>query len=321
MASMRTNGAFHITEREKARARLVVLALVGLVCPPLAGARSPAIWVLYLFLAVIYSMWTLRLTRRFVADQRVGYLLCATDGAILLPLLAWSSSAAMRTVLVLFWAGGVWASWAARRFASRSAAWRTGSLRWPEERMAESPIEDGPGEALLMRALAVRLHLLSSTNTRFALVLLRVIRYDEIATFSGTDGARRVLSAVGHRGLRLLGPDAQSFLLEGGRVAFVFTTDTDFADQDRAYGDRSIGWIDPYDVESLAMSLGRRACEHLVDGQKVECVMGWASAPADGMTAEDLMYAAESGAESTAAYRRVAGSTVRVPDRSRVAAG
>ncbi len=37
------------------------------------------------------------------------------------------------------------------------------------------------------------------------------------------------------------------------------------------------------------MSLGRKACEHLVDGHRVECVVGWASAPADGLNADDLM--------------------------------
>ena len=60
------------------------------------------------------------------------------------------------------------------------------------------------------------------------------------------------------------------------------------------------------------MSLGRKACEHLVDGHRVECVVGWASAPADGLNADDLMYVAEAGAQSTAAFRR-AGGQVTVP--------
>ena len=82
-------------------------------------------------------------------------------------------------------------------------------------------------------------------------------------------------------------------------------------------------WIDPYDVETVAMALGRRACEQSVDGHRLECVVGWASAPADGMNADDLMYAAESGALSTAAFRRVGGSPVAVaePRRKRAAAG
>ncbi len=141
------------------------------------------------------------------------------------------------------------------------------------------------------------------TNARFALVVLRVLRFDDIADYYGRDVAGRVLAAVGHRGSRLLGPDAQVFLLQSGRVAFVFATGATAGTVASASG--KTAWIDPYDVESLAMALGRRACEHLIDGQKVECVVGWASAPADGVSVEDLLYAAESGAQSTAAFRRV----------------
>ncbi|OFW65708.1 MAG: hypothetical protein A2Y74_09630 [Actinobacteria bacterium RBG_13_63_9] len=69
------------------------------------------------------------------------------------------------------------------------------------------------------------------------------------------------------------------------------------------------------------MALGRRACEQMVDGSRLECVVGWASAPADGVGADDLMYAAEGGAQSTAAFRRVAGSRVPVPKKTRAVAG
>jgi hypothetical protein len=116
----------------------------------------------------------------------------------------------------------------------------------------------------------------------------------------------------------VLGPDAQHFPLPGGRVAFVFEIDKGRfgADQPSMVADA----VDPNDIESLAMTLGRKACEHLVDGRRVECVVGWASAPADGLNADDLMDVAESGAQSTAAFRRVA-NQVGVPERARVAAG
>jgi hypothetical protein len=104
-------------------------------------------------------------------------------------------------------------------------------------------------------------------------------------------------------------------------VAFVFATDglMDAGPRDSRLADA----IDPYDTETIAMALGRRACEHSVDHHRLECVVGWASAPADGMTADDLMYAAESGALSTAAFRRVGNSAVAVPEvgRRRAAAG
>jgi GGDEF domain-containing protein len=319
MKRQRTAGALRVTECQKARARLVLLTLVGLICPPLAGARSPAIWALYVVLTIGYSLWALRLTRHYAGDRLLGLLLCLTDGAMLLPLLAWSSAAALWIVLVLVWMGGLLATRAAGS-GSRDVSRRPGldSGRVEPDKARGSRGYDDP-EALLDGALRLRLQVLRSTNARFALVVLRVLRFDDIADYYGHDIASRVLAAVGHRGSRLLGPDAQVFLLQSGRVALVFATGATTGRVASASGQTA--WIDPYDVESLAMALGRRACEHLIDGQKVECVVGWASAPADGVSAEDLLYAAESGAQSTAAFRRVAGSGVPVPERTRAAVG
>lgn len=319
MNRQQTAGALGVTERQKARARLVLLTLVGLICPPLAGARSPAIWVLYMVLTTGYSLWALRLTRRYSGDRLLGFLLCLTDGAILLPLLAWSSAVALWVVLILVWAGGLLATRAAGN-VSKDVSRRSSfgpALVEPETARGRRGYNDP--EALLDGALRVRLQVLRSTNSRFALVVLRVLRFEDIAGYYGHDLASRVLGAVGNRGSRLLNSDAQVFLLESGKVAFVFATGATAGAVASASGQTA--WIDPYDVESLAMALGRRACEHLIDGQKVECVVGWASAPADGMSAEDLLYAADSGALSTAAFRRVAGSGVPVPERTRAAAG
>jgi hypothetical protein len=101
-------------------------------------------------------------------------------------------------------------------------------------------------------------------------------------------------------------------------VAFLVATESR---QRESAGDGAGSQWDPADVEGLAMSLGRKACEHLVDGHRVECVVGWASAPSDGLNADDLMYVAEAGAQSTDAFRRVAGGQVKVPERARVATG
>jgi GGDEF domain-containing protein len=319
MNKQRTAGSLRVTERQKARARLVLLTLVGLICPPLAGARSPAIWALYVVLVVGYSLWALRLTRRYSGDRLLGFLLCLTDGAVLLPLLAWSSAVALWVVLIFAWAAGLLATRAAGE-SSKGVSRLSGfgpALVQPETVRGNRGHDDP--EALLDGALRMRLQVLRSTNTRFALVVLRVLRFEDIADYYGHDLASRVLAAVGHRGSRLLGSDAQVFLLASGRVAFVFATGATAGAV--ASTSNQTAWIDPYDVESLAMALGRRACEHLIDGQKVECVVGWASAPADGVSVEDLLYAADSGALSTAAFRRVAGSGVPVPERTRAAAG
>ena len=108
-------------------------------------------------------------------------------------------------------------------------------------------------------------------------------------------------------------------MLPGGRWPSLFSTGS--GSTRGSLHDNTFELMDPYDIESFAMNLGRKACEHLIDGHRAECVVGWAAAPADGLTPDDLMYAAESGAQSTAAFRRVAGSSVAVPDKTRAAAG
>jgi GGDEF domain-containing protein len=308
------------TERQKARARLVLLAIIALVCPPLAGVRSPAVWIFYVAFAVLYSLWALRLTRKYSDDRRLGYLLCLTDAAILLPLMVWTSASTILALLLALCACGLVFTYWADRVRGKTADRSRRDIRAREQRAALNRHDGGTMETPLERALRVRLRVLDATETRFAVVLLRIMGFDEIDSAYGEEASHRLLSRVSRRGLHLLGPDAQHFILSGGRVAFVFATGTGGA-QAGVSGGGAYNWIDPYDVESFAMTLGHRACEQLIEGHRVECVVGWASAPADGMSPEDLMYAAESGAQSAAAYRRVAGSRVPVPDKTRVAAG
>jgi hypothetical protein len=308
-----------VTEHHKARARLPLLTLLALVCPPLVGVHSVSVWVFYVVFVILYSLWSLRLVGHFSGDRRLGYLLCLTDTAILLPLLVWSSAAGVRTVLALACAAGFAITYRADRVRAETDSRTLNSSHSGRRKASDRPEAVGT-EAPLERAVRVRLRVFATTGARFGLVVLRMVRFDEMAAYYGEDVSERVLSAVGRRGLRLLGPDAQRFPLAGGRVAFLFETDSGSARAD-AQGGSGFGWIDPYDIEGLAMTLGRKACEHLVDGHRVECVAGWASAPADGLNADDLMYAAESGAQSTAAFRRIAGSRVPVPERARAAAG
>ncbi len=306
-----------VTERQKARARLVLLTIIGLVCPPLAGTRSIPVWISYFVFVALYSLWSLRLAKTFTGDRRLGYLLCLTDSAVLLPLLVWTSSLFLRAGLLLICMAGLAVTYWTDRSQTIAGAKSRMSLRGRQTIPRGSRCED-PQE-LLERILRVRLRILETTGGRFALVVLRVMRFEEMRTYYGEATAEHLLSAVGRRALRLLGLDAQHFLLPGGRVALVFATDEE---HERSFGERTSKLtVDPYDVEGVAMLLARKVCEHLIDGRRVECVVGWASAPSDGLTAEDLMYAAESGAQSTAAFRRVAGGQVPVPERTRAAAG
>jgi GGDEF domain-containing protein len=309
----------HMTEQQKARARLILLTLIGVICAPLAGARSVSVWILYVAFLILYSLWCLRLARSFAGDRRLGYVLCLTDTATILPLLVWSSSVSLKAVLLVTCVGGLAVTyWVDRTRVASDARTGTGSRSlWS---VAQDRSEGDRTEVPLERALRVRLRVFEATRARFALVVLRVARFEEMNAYYGEDAADRLLAAVSRRGLRLLGHDAQQFFLPGGRVAFVFATGRESA-RSVVGGESPAMTVDPYDVESVAMTLARKACEHLVDGHRVECVVGWAAAPSDGISADDLMYAAESGAQSTAAFRRVAGSRVPVPEKTRAAAG
>jgi hypothetical protein len=319
MNSHETARSSRVTEQHKARTRLVLLTLVGLICPPLAGVRSVAVWIFYTLFLVGYSLWSLRLVRAFSADRRLGYLLSVTDLAIILPLLVWTWTQAIQAALLALCVGGFAATfWADRTRRAVTAAY--GDESRPESRDNGLRPVEGQIESSLERALHVRLRVYDSTQSRFALIVLRVLRFEEMVAYYGQESTERVMSTLSRRGLRQLGADGQHFVLPGGRLAFVFSTGSAGWRAD-GYRDTTFELVDPYDVESFAMTLGRKACEHLVDGHRVECAVGWASAPADGLFADDLLYAAESGAQSTAAFRRVAGSAVQVAGKTRAVAG
>ena len=305
----------HVTERQKAWARLALLTTVGLVCPPLAAARSGVVWGVYLLLVVLYSLVTLRLTKVAAQERNLGYLLCASDAAVLVPIMMWSLDAAMPTLLGLLWLLGLVASW-------RAARAREGSQSHSRIERGSSRVSAYADGAPLERALRVRLRALTTEGTRFALVLLKLEGHSDILAESGREATKEFMREAGRRGLALLGPDAQLFPLPHARLAFLFASES-VRGHSRSSDPKRPERVDPYDTESLAMELAKRVCEQTIGGRGLECVAGWATAPADGTSADDLMYAAESGALSTAAFRRVSGPRVPVTEleKKRAAAG
>lgn len=312
MKSKNTAPEAHVTERQKAWARLALLAVVGLVCPPLAAARSGFIWGAYLFLVVLYSLWTIHITRPSAKTKRVGYLLTAADAAVLVPIMVWSLGVAMPLVLALLWAAGAYTTWRANLALRESSASDTS---YRTRRQVERFTASGDG-APLERALRVRLRVLRDEGTRFALVLLKLAGYEAMIVESGKERTKAFLHEIGDTSLRMLGSDAQLFPLPGGRMAFVFATDTPGRHAASAQAARPHG-IDPHDVESVAMTLANKACDRTLEGHRLECVVGWASAPADGVDVDDLMFAAESGVLSSAAFRRVRGTRIVVPTQEK----
>ena len=177
-----------VTEHHKARARAVLLTLIGLICPPLAGVRSVAVWIFYVVFLFAYSLWSLRLTRNFSGDRRLGYLLCATDTAILLPVLVWSSAPpCVASSLACAWPGVLGSYWSDRNAVRRSrrVVREDDGIHADSSRsVVESPLE---------RALRVRLHVYEATHTRFALVVLRIVRFEEIGAYYGEEAAEHMI--------------------------------------------------------------------------------------------------------------------------------
>ncbi|MCL5735418.1 MAG: hypothetical protein M1274_07485 [Actinobacteria bacterium] len=277
--------------------------------------RSAPVWVLYIVFGVLYSCWALRLTQTFAADRRLGYLLVLTDTALLLPLAAWSSGAALKTMVAVLCGAGLAITYLADSGqhlpAVDTGGKRTTHARLSTEGMSRAArVRQADPESDLESVIRIRLRVYAENRARFGLVVLRIVRFPEFVSYYGEDAAQRMMSAIGRRGIRLLGQDSQRFPLSGGRIAFLF--DSESAAAGVAGRDADLGWSEPYDIEGLAMSLGRKVCEHLIEGHRVECVVGWASAPVDGLSAVDLLSAAEAGAHSTAAFRRVSGSRVPV---------
>ncbi len=310
MTGQRTAPSLTVAERTKARVRLPLLLVLTLAGPPLAGMRSTPVWVLYIVFGFLYSLWAMRLTQTFFADRRLGYLLVLTDSTLLLPLAAWSPGMGMKVLVAIVCVGGLGMTYMADRQRQKAAI---GAEENDRVGTGRNPVA-GPraldAQTDLETAIRVRLRVFNVSGARFGLVILRVLRFGEVASYYGEDTSDRIMAAIGRRGMRLLGQNTQRFPLPGGRMAFLFETE-------RSPGgvvaqDGSLNWSDPYDVEGLAMTLGRKVCEHLIEGHRMECVVGWASAPVDGLTSSDLITAAEAGAHSTAAFRRVSGSRVSV---------
>lgn len=306
MTQERTAPRTRLTEHYKARARLPLLGLLVIVLPGMAGVRSVGIWIVYAVFAILYSLWTLRLTAAFSDDRRLGYVLCLTDAAVLLPLLVWNSGPGLRILIVLLYGGGLGLTYLIDQKRSLQHAHRGSSpMQGGSPRGSATP----DPRMLLERAVSRRLSIFAETGTRFAVVMLRIVRFEEAASYYGPQVAAGMLAAVGRRGVRFLGPEAEMFALTRGRIAFVFDIEYPPA---RAGRGKAEEWSDPHDVESVAMCLGRKVSEHLIEGRKVECVVGWASAPVDGLTAGDLLYTAEHASRSTEVFRRVSGSPVSV---------
>jgi GGDEF domain-containing protein len=292
MAGLLTARLLPRNERQKARARLILFGAISLIGPLLFGS-SVVRWLFYFLFVLLYSLWTLRLTAVF-ADSRLGYLLCLTDVAVMLPFAVWNSNLAVRLVLVAVCGAGAALSVAAQR-STKPRQSRVFARPTP---VATAPVTAGPN---LPTAVRSRMRFYTTAGERFGLVRLDVVRFQESADYFGPETADRLLGVVIRRALRQLGPDAEQYQVEPGSVAFVFAGSAP-------------------EVERAALLIAQKVSEHLIEGRRIECLVGHASAPGDGMDADELLRASASNSFSTASFRRVMESAA-ASGRARVAAG
>ncbi len=236
MTGQRTAPLPRVTEHQKARVRLPLLTFLALLGPPLTGVRSASVWVFYVVFVVLYSLWSLRLSRHFSGDRRLGYLLVPHRHR---------HPPAAAGVELRGGDAGHPRSWYALP-GWRSPTGPIGHGRRPlpglqpdrvrGERRSASARSDR--SRTRRPAWSGRCACACGSSPPPGLVsgwwCCASLRFEETASYYGEEASERVLSAVSRRGLRLLGPDAQHFPLPGGRVAFLFETEPGAARADVA---------------------------------------------------------------------------------------
>ena len=248
MIGQRTAPVRRVTEHHKARVRLPLFTLIALLGPLLSGIRSTSVWIVYVIFVILYSLWALRLSRYFL--ERPSARLPLVPHRHRYP------AAAARLEFRGRAAGtpglGV-RGWACLHVRSRSIpgqeprddgrrdAGHTGSisqgLAGQRQALRRAQCGNTPGA----RGADPPAGLHGDRGTvRAGGAPHRPVRGNRSLLRRG-DLRAGLSAAVSRRGLRLLGPDAQHFSLQGGRVAFVFATEP-HALQGHARYESGVAW-------------------------------------------------------------------------------
>ena len=221
----------------------------------------------------LYSLWALRLTANFSERPAAGlpplpHRWCHPPAASRVELRAGSSG----VLILLVCAAGIGITYGRPTAATRPVETHALAPACGHRQPGRAGRRDHAPRRLLERAVRSRLSRFTIDGTRFASSCFASSASRRPPLTTVEEAAARMLSAVSRRGATPPGAGRGTVLLSDGRVAFVFEIE-DAAR--RARGLCRGDWIDPYDVEGLAMTLGRKACEHLWTGT------GW-SASSDG---------------------------------------
>lgn len=265
-------------EHQKGRYRLLVFGILALLGPPAFGIEVGFLSGIYSVVLVAYALWALRLTVVFRDDENLGLLLSLFDLALTFPFLLWGAGPTWSAAgCVAIWTGGFVASARAKR-----------GLRSTRSVAARSLIDPASGFNAGHRfpaAVEVETEIAAQRRTAFAVVTVRVLRYEELLACHGPDAVDRAIGALSRRARHELGPDAEGFRLSDDLFALVAPT----------YG--------PVETAERAGALSRAVNGRLIDGRRVDSFVGYAVFPRDGRTARELVEAAEGSTPARAAGR------------------
>lgn len=278
-----------MAERQKAKYRVVVLGLLAAFGPPAFGFRVGLLVALYSALLVAYALWALRLTVVFPNDSSLGYLLCLFDAALVMPLVVWGASPWLFVPLVLLWCAGLISS-------IRTATSESGAERQQRVAAAGTAALEADSTGYLPRAAFgddLRGLYLQRAEA-FGILVVRLQRYQEIRVLLGQESAGQALGALSRRVQREAGGDMRGYHITNDRIAFILAGE----------GLQEAG--------PIAARARRAANSRLVNGQKMEALVGYAAYPVDGLSPKDLLLAAD---------RRAGEAGMSVPVRPPAAAG
>ena len=241
------------------------LALFG---PPAFGIEVGLFSILYSAALILYSIWAIRLTVVFADDQGLGYLLTLFDVVMTLPLVIWGTTEWLAAPVAGLWVMGISSSAILQR--------RRRLARLHTSQALVDPVTGFLSEHRFARAVEDELELAQARKKSFGLVTLRIRRYRELVDYFGEDSAHRALTCICRRAGREVGVEGEGFRLSEDSIAFLLPA------------------CGPIQAAETAASVARSVRSKLIEGRRVECKVGYALGPRDGMEAEALLAAAAS---------------------------
>lgn len=262
-------------EHLKGRYRLPLLGVLAALGPSAFGLRVGLLSGLYSLILVVYALWALRLTVVFRDDPGLGYLLSFFDVALTVPLALWGRPTWLLAALVCAWVAGLIASVMIRGREDRTRA-RREALVDPTSGLRTSACFR---EFVREEGAAV------TPDGCFAVLTVRVHRFQEIVAYYGREAAERAVVAIARRASREAGERIEAFRLSEDLLALAVPACGSLA------------------AAELAAAVSKGANRRLVEGRKIDTFVGYAVFPRDGATADELVANAEATTAARPAWR------------------